>query len=385
MNEAEFATELTDLIMRRFETSRIDLKPKDARRYSFLRLIRHAAGLTGTDCDAGFEMELHQELAKRFSKQGRTFQGILVPQNVLTSRDLVAGTDTAGGFTVESSVKADSFIELLRNQMLVRAMGATVLDGLQGDVELPRQNAAAQGYWVGEGSGPSESDQTFGQVNLSPKTVGAYTDISRKLLIQSSLSVEMLIREDLAQVLGLAIDLAALRGTGTAGQPLGIVNTTGVGSVAIGANGGAPTMAVLLSMESKVAAANALRGKLGYLTNASIRGKLKGTEKSASGTTGNFIWTERADGFGDVNGYRAGMTNQVPSNLTKGTSNGTCSELYFGNWADLLIGEWGVLDLLVDPYTKGVSGGVRVRALQDVDIGLRHPESFCVCQDAIGN
>ena len=385
MTDSDFAAEMTDLILKRFESPRVGIKPKDARRYSLTRLIKHAAGFTGHNCDAGFELELHQELSKQFRAQGRAYRGILVPAEVLATRDLVAGTDTAGGFTVATELKADSFIELLRNAMMVRAMGATVITDLQGDVEIPRQNGAGTAYWVGEGANPSESDQTFGQVSMSPKTVGAYTDLSRKLLLQSSLSIELLIRQDLTEVLALAIDLAALRGIGAAGQPLGIEGTTGVGSVAIGTNGGAPTMATLLAMEAKVATANALRGKLGYLTNAKVRGTLKGTEKSATGTTGNFIWeeSEKQDGFGMVNGYRAGVSNQVPNNLTKGTSNGVCSEIFFANWADLLIGEWGVLDVLVDPYSKGAAGGVRVRCLQDVDVALRHPESFCVCQDVL--
>lgn len=385
MTDSDFAAEMTDLILKRFESPRVGIKPKDARRYSFTRLIKHAAGFTGHNCDAGYELELHQELSKQFRAQGRAYRGILVPAEVLATRDLVAGTDTAGGFTVATELKADSFIELLRNAMLVRAMGATVLDGLQGDIEIPRQNGPGQAFWVGEGVNPTESDQTFGQVSMSPKTVGAYTDFSRKLLLQSSLGVEKIVRNDLAQILALGIDYAALFGTGTAGQPLGIANMTGVGSVAIGTNGGSPTMANLLAMESKVATANALMGRLGYLTNAKVRGTLKGTEKSATGTTGNFIWTEseKQDGFGMVNGYRAGVSNQVPSNLTKGTSNGVCSAIFFANWADLLIGEWGVLDILVDKFTKGIQGGVRVIAHQDVDIAARHPESFCVIQDAL--
>jgi HK97 family phage major capsid protein len=366
------------------KTPEIGLTARDCRRYSFIKAMRKVVG-GFNDTDAGFEMEVSQECQRQFKAQGvsRTTSGLLVPREVMVQRDLVAGTDSAGGFLVATELKSESFIELLRNAMMVRAMGATVITGLIGDVEFPRQNGAGNAYWVGETISPTESDQAFGQVPMSPKTVGAFTDMSRKLLLQSSLDVEQLVRMDLAKVIGLAIDLAALRGTGAAGQPLGIVNTTGVGSVALGTNGLAPTYQSLINMESKVAVANALMGSLGYLTNAKVRGQLKGTEKSPAGTVGNFIWSEGANGFGEVNGYRAAVSNQVPWTLTKGTSAGVASEIYFANWADLLIGEWGVLDIQIDPYAKGLAGGVRVRFLQDVDIAVRHPESFCVIQDAL--
>ena len=372
------------------KTPEVGLSARECRRYSFIKAVRHAASLrniSGMDVDAGFEIEVSQECANQFKAQGikRTTTGLFVPREILVQRDLVAGTDSAGGFLVATELKADSFIDLLRNAMMVRAMGATVLTGLTGDIDIPRQNGAGSAYWVGEGQNPTESDPNFGQVPMSPKTVGAFTDMTRKLLLQSSLDVEQLVRQDLAKVVGLAIDYAALFGSGAAGVPCGIVNTTGVGSVAIGANGGAPTYANLVSMESKVAVANALMGGLGYLTNAKVRGNLKTTEKSAAGTTGNFVWQEGKDGFGEVNGYRAGVSNQVPWTLTKGASAGVCSAIFFANWADLLIGEWGVLDIQVDPFAKGLAGGLRVRFLQDVDVAVRHPESFCVIQDATTN
>jgi HK97 family phage major capsid protein len=336
-------------------TPEIGLSARDCRRYSFIRAIRQAAnaiGAGGKDfakTDAGFEIEIHQECVRQFKAQNlaRDTTGLFVPREVMMQRDLVAGTAESGGFLVATELKADSFIEMLRNAMMVRAMGARVITGLVGDVEFPRQNSAGSSYWVGEGSAPTASDQGFGQVAMSPKTVGAFTDMTRKLLMQSSLDVESIVRLDLAQVLGLAIDLAALRGTGSAGQPLGIVNTTGVGSVALGTNGAAPSYANLIALESKVAVANALMGTIGYLTNAKVRGQLKGTERSATGTTGNFVWQEGANGFGEVNGYKAAVSNQVPATLTKGSASGTCSEIYFGNWADLLnrrMGRFGYSD-----------------------------------------
>jgi len=229
---------------------------------------------------------------------------------------------------------------------------------------------------VAESGAPTESQQAFDQVTMSPKTVGAYTDISRKLLLQSSLDVEALVQQDLATVLGLAIQQAAINGTGASNQPSGLL-TLITPSVAGGTDGLAPTWAHMVELETDVSVANADVGTLSYLTNAKVRGKLKGTPK-VSGQNG-FIWE---GGDTPVNGYRAAVTNGVPSNLTKGTGT-NLSAVIFGNFADLLIGMWGTLDLMVDPYSNSTSGTVRVVALQDVDVAVRHAESFATMVDAI--
>jgi HK97 family phage major capsid protein len=295
-----------------------------------------------------------------------------------SGRDLVVGTPTAGGNLVATDLMSQSFIELLRNKMIVRAAGATVLAGLVGDVAIPRQTGGATAYWVAESGAPTESQQTVDQVALTPKTVGAFTDISRKLLKQSSIDVEMFVRNDLATVLALAIDLAALHGSGASNQPTGIASTSGIGSVVGGTNGLAPAWSHIVDLESEVAIDNADVGALAYITNPKVRGVLKQTEK-ASGTA-QFVW-ER--GSQPLNGYPAFVTNQVASNLDKGTSVGVCSAIFYGNWADLLIGMWGGLDVLVDPYTGGTAGTVRVIELQDVDIAVRHAQSFAAMLDAL--
>jgi HK97 family phage major capsid protein len=251
-----------------------------------------------------------------------------------------------------------------------------MLTGLVGNIAIPRQTGGATAYWVAESGAPTESAQAFDQVTMSPKTVGAFSDISRKLLLQSSIDIESFVRRDLATVLGLAIDLAGINGSGASNQPTGVLNVSGIGSVAGGTNGLAPTFAHIVELETDVAVANADIGSLGYMTNAAVRGKLKTTEKASS--TGQFVWEG-----GELNGYRAKVSNQVPSNLTKGTSSGVCSAIIFGNWADLIIGMWGGLDLMVDPYTGSTAGTVRVVALQDVDVAVRHAESFSAMKDAL--
>lgn len=292
-------------------------------------------------------------------------------------RDLLVGTPTAGGNLVATDLLASSFIDILVNAMRVMSMGATVLPGLVGNIAIPRATAGSTGYWVAENGAPTESQQAFDQVAMSPKTAGSYVDYSRRLLLQSSIAVEAFVRMDIARTLSLMVDLAAISGTGASNQPRGILNTSGIGSVAGGANGLAPTWDHIVDLESAVANANAPAGALGYLTNSKVRGRLKKTQQF-SGTNGRAIWEG-----GELNGYRAEVSNQVPSNLTKGTSSGVCSAIVYGNWSDLLIGMWGGLDIMLDPYAGATAGTKRVIALQDVDVAVRYPVSFAAMLDAL--
>lgn len=357
----------------------IGLTPKEVRQFSFMRAINALA--TPNDARArnaaAFEFEVSEAAQKSL---GRQAQGIMVPNEVLKAgrRDLSVGTSAAGGHTVATDLLADSFIDLLRNRMILNSAGATMLTGLNGNVAIPRQTGGATAYWVAEASAPTESQQAFDQVTLTPRTVGAFTDLSRKLILQSSIDIEAFVRRDLATVLALEIDRAGLHGSGSSNQPTGVAATAGIGSVAGGTNGLAPTWAHMIALETEVAQDNADIGALGYITNTKVRGKLKGTEKAS--TTGMYVWQEGAT---PLNGYRALVSNQVSSALTKGSSSGVCSAVFFGNWADLLIGMWGGLDLTVDPYTASTTGTVRVVALQDVDVAVRHAESFSAMLDAL--
>jgi len=332
----------------------IGLSKEETRSFSFLRAINYLANPADRQAReaAGFEIEASEAAAAKLGRQSR---GITIPQEVLR-RDLSVGVATAGGNLVATELDSASFIDLLRNASALDQAGATVLTGLVGNVAIPRQSGAGTGYWVSEAGAPTESQQTVDQVSMTPKTVAAFTDYSRRLMLQSSIDIENMVRRDLAAVLGLKIDLAGLYGTGSNSEPLGLKNTTGIGTEDFAAD--APTFAEVVAMESDVAAANALLGSPVYLMNAAMRGNLKTTKKDAG--SGIFIMEN-----GEVNGYRGVLSNQVASN-----------DLWFGNFADLIIGYWSGLDIMVDPYTNSTSGTVRVVAMQDVDVAIRHPESF---------
>ena len=355
-------------------TAEIGLSKKEAQRFSFMRALNALANPKDRQAQeaAAFERDCSEAYGH---KLGRSAQGFFVPVEV-QQRDLTVGTATAGGHTVATNLLAANFIDLLRNKMALTGLGAQFMGGLSGNIAIPRQTGGATAYWVAESGAPTESQAAFDQVAMSPKTVGAYSDISRKLLLQSSIDVEAFVRNDLATVLALAIDLAAINGAGASNEPKGVLKVSGIGNVAGGTNGLAPTWQNIVDLESAIAVANADEGTMGYLTNAKVRGKLK-TSSKVSGQNG-FIWED-----GTVNGYNAAVSNQVPSNLTKGSAAGVCSAIVFGNWADLIVGQWGTLDLMVDPYSGSTSGTVRVVALQDVDIAVRNAVSFAAMLDAL--
>lgn len=382
-------------------TNQLDLSAKDLKTYSLARaLLAQSDGNWGK---AGFERECSEAVEK---KAGKAARGFFIPLDValagpvndnmrlrvieslmarglLTRDNTIAGGATAGANLVATDLLAGSFIDLLRNLMLVRVMGATVLTGLVGNVAIPKLTAGSTTGWFAESGAATESSLTFGLLTLSPKTAHTIVDYTRDLLLQSTPSIEQLVRDDMAISVALELDRVALHGTGASNQPTGVAATAGIGSVAGGTNGAVPTWQNIVDLETLVAQNNAAIGRTGYLTNAKVRGKLKSTVKVASYPV--FIWPDQmnADGSGQLNGYVARVTNQVSSALTKGTSSGVCSAIFFGNWADLLIGEWGMLDTITDNITQAANRIIRAHAFQSIDIGVRRAASFSAMLDAL--
>lgn len=363
----------------------LGLSRQELAKYSWRRAIQMA----GDPRMQGFERELSDAAVKKYKVEQRGPTSIIIPYDILawSQRDQLVATASLGGNVVETTLMAGSFIDILRNRMLVARAGATMLPGLVGNIAIPRQSGAASTTWAGsEAATVAESSVTFDQVTLTPKQITARVDYSWLLLQQSTPAIDGLIRSDFQNVLARAIDLAALHGVGSVGQPTGIAATSGIGSVTGGTNGAAPTWANIVGLETEVAIDNADIGTLAYLTNARVRGKLKTTLKGGTtATDGIYIWPEGPinDGFSMLNGYRIGTTNQVASNLTKGTATTVASAIFFGNWADLLIGMWSGLELLTNPYTQASARVIETYAYQAIDIAVRHPESFAAMLDAL--
>lgn len=349
---------LRNLANKPLPTAAIGLTPQEGKRYSVLRAIR---ALTDKDwTNAGFERECHQAILKRSGMGEAPNNGFFVPYEVqVQKRDMTAGTANAGGVLVATDNLASSFIELLRNRAVVAQLGATMLSGLQGNVTIPKQTGGGTAYWLtNEATAITESQQTLGQLSMTPRNVGAYTEISRQLMMQSSPAADMLVMNDLSRVLALAIDLAALEGSGASGQPTGISNTASIGAV----TGTSLAYAGILELQTDVAAANALAGNCAYVTTPAVAALLAARQRFSS--TDTPLWNGNVLD-GTMSGFRAMSTNQL-----------TAASMIFGDFSQVVIGEWGMLELALNPYANFAAAITGVRAIQTVDVGIRYAGAF---------
>lgn len=283
---------------------------------------------------------------------------------------------------------SEQFIEVLRANSVVYRAGATELADLTGKpVTIPRQISSGSVTWLGENTTIPLSDPSFGQVQLTPKTMAMRNQYSRLMDILSNPKAMDLIQRDFAKTAALELDRAALRGSGTSNQPTGVVNTAGILSYAIGANGGPLTIDDLYGMIGALEDANAMGGKLALITNAKALRKLKKQRiANYSGQTdGSYVvqplLTDEA--LSAAIGLTCLTTTQLPTNLTKGSST-DCTEVYLANWEELLIGTWGGIEILATNVggNAWTQNAIEVRLVQNVDFQVRHPQSFVVCADA---
>jgi HK97 family phage major capsid protein len=358
------------------------------RRYSLMKALRQAlAAREGTGRLDGLELEVHEEMLKR--RGDRPALGVLVPwelpvdhgaarrfarQAGMERRDLTTSTGGGAAFTAVSA----TMIEYLRNMTLADRLGVRTMNDMRGSFSIPRQTGTGTAYWVTEGNAPTESNQTIGGVTFTPRTVGAFSDYSRKFLMQTSVDAEAFVREDLMQVLAVEVVRVTFFGSGSGAEPTGVSNAAGVTVVPLGTNGAALTWANLVQMETAAATANALLDNLAYVTNPKVRGAMKQTTQVAASTFAQWLWNPD----NTANGYPVYASNQIPSNLTKGTGT-ALSALLFGAWNQAIWAFWSGIDVLVDPYTGGTAGNVRVIELQDADFQLRQPSAFSVAKDVI--
>lgn len=332
--------------------SDLDLSAQQVQRYSLFKAIR--AAVTGDWKDAGFERECSLAIA---SKVGRDARGFFVPFDV-QQRTLSAAGAATGADMVGTNHLAGSFIDALIAESVIGKLGATFLPGLVGDVDIPALGAATF-YWLTEDGDVTDSTPASRSVALSPKTVGGSVPMTRRFLKQSSPMAELVVERLLRRGAASAIDAGMIQGTGADGQPTGIYTASGVNTQSIN-SAGAPTWAETVAFESAVAADNALMGRLAYLATPAVRGSMKTSSKDTG--SGQMIWDNNM-----VNGYAAEASTNVPAN-----------GLIFGNFEDLYVGLWGVLDLQADVATKAASGGLVLRVFQDVDCGLGNVQSFCI-------
>ena len=373
----EFRNYILAQITQRHQGQSLDvgMTKREQSRYSFARLL--GAMCSGDWTHAGLERECSQEVERVF---GRPATGAYVPYEMLFGRDFNVGTTTEAGNLVQTDVRTDMMADFLRNKLVLGGRGATILAGLTSSLSIPRQATGSTIGTLTEIGSASESNPTVQTLTLQPKRVGAYTEASKQALIQANPSVEQMIRNDLISQALVLFESQAINGTGTAPQHNGIRFTSGIGTApAAGANGLAPAWTHFVDLETACANANAEPDRLaGYLINTRTRGAAK---KAQVGTNLPMIWE---NGPTPINGYRAAVSNNVPSNLTKGTSTTVCSAAIFGsNWSDLIIGFFGGADVTVDPYTKADTGQVKITLNQFADSGVRQPASFATISDLL--
>lgn len=338
------------------QVTNLDLSAKDQKRFSIFKAIRALTDKSWRGAE--FELECHNEILKRTGLQEAIHGGFYLPMDV-QKRDLTVATASAGGNLVATDLQSQNFIDLLRARARVAQLGATMLPGLVGNVSIPKLTGAATAYWLtNEATAITESQQTVGQLALAPKNLGAYTELSRQLMLQSTPAAEALVMNDLAKVLALAIDLAALEGSGSSGQPTGISNTAGIGSV----SGTSLGLAGMIEFQTDTGTANALADNSAYLTTPAVAGLLM--QRARFSNTDTPLWTGSVLD-GQACGYRASTTTQM-----------TAASMIFGDFSQVVIGEWGMLEIALNPYANFTAAITGIRAIQSVDVGVRQAAAF---------
>jgi HK97 family phage major capsid protein len=362
---------------RHSDTSRLNvgMTAKEVQRYSLSRAI--AASITGDWSKAGLEREASAAVAKL---TGATPEGFFVPFDAF-KRDFNVGTATEAGNLVATDLRSDLYVDALRNKLVVAQAGIRILAGLTSSIDIPRKATAGTLGMLTEIGSASETNPATAKVSLTPKRVGAYVEYSKQALIQSAMPLESMLRDDLLSGAATTLEDQVINGVGTGANMRGIRNTTAIGTVVGGTNGAAPVWSHFVDLESACANLNAEPDMLaGYLLNTKTRGKLKQTTKS---TYLPWIWDGGAQ---PVNGYRALVTNTVPSNLTKGTSTTICSAgIFSSDYSMGVMGLFGAPDVTVDPYTKADTGQVKITLNQFADFGVRQPSAFSKIDDLLSN
>jgi len=330
----------------------VDLGKREKESYSLLRAI--SASASGDWSKAGLEKEISDTIGQR---SGNASQGgFYMPADMSWGqRDLTVGTNNAGGFLVGTDHDGASFIDALRAAMVTTRLGARVMSNLQGNVAIPKLATGTSTYWVAEDGAPTEGQPVFASVSLTPKNLASFVQISRNLLVQSDPSVESVIRDDITKSIAVAIDAAALAGTGSSNQPTGILATTGIGSVSF-SSAGAPTFAEIVSIESAISADNAMGQNMAFVTTPALAGTLKTTTKDSG--SGRFVSEENA-----IMGYSVNPTSSMTANT-----------ILLGDFSQLMIAQFGAIEVITERNAQ--TGQLTLGLHAMVDIGVRHAESF---------
>ena len=346
-----------------------------ARSIDLHKAIRSQIPGQGVSLD-GAESEVHEELSKRALAAGVSVSGLVLPMGLQSRADQQTVTQDGGAFggnTVQTNLSRNP-IEFLEPTPILQSLGATVLNGLTGNVEFIKDDGGISASWEGEITEGSDSKEAYGKIGMTPKRLNSNVGISLLNLLQSNFDLQMHTVNRINKVVALKLDAAGINGSGVGNVPLGILNDSGVNTIAVGTNGGAPTWDHIVDLENLVDVANYMGVDFRYLINSKTKGKLKKTKHQAGDL--NYLMNSR----NEINGYQVGISNQVPGDLIKGTGS-DLSAAIFGDFSKMMIGNWGFMDLVVDNITRKKEAIVELSLNSFHDILLQQPKAFTVVKD----
>jgi HK97 family phage major capsid protein len=364
--------------------SRSEEKEKEAMKDQFS--FKRAMSMAITGRRDGVEAEFSSIGSEEFQRSGVSVSAhsIKIPSEVF-KRDMSATGGTSGsegGVNVQTSV--GSIIDVLLPKTVLRGLGVQQLSGLVGNLDMPTASTVPSAGWNTENGSATEKSPTFSKITFSPKRLAAYIQVSNQLMLQSSNSIDAYVRNWLLNAMAQSLETAAIKGGGS-NEPTGIiananVNVTfagGASSNSTNANGIAPVWADVINLMKAIENSNGTM--INYLTNPKVKAALQTIPRQSSGVEGNFIWPAGAN---ELNGYGAATTTLVPSNLSKGSSS-SLSALIAGDFSQMMVANWGGLELTVDPYSGATAGLTNVVLNAYMDVNLLQPTAFAVCKDIV--
>jgi len=296
---------------------------------------------------------------------------------------LTTATGTNGGGNALETIET-GYIDALRDRLTLTSLGADFMDNLVGNIDYTAELNTAVAAWDAETDTISDTSATFEKRKLTPKRLAVYLPVSNQWLQQSSATYARFLENQLLRSVAEKIEAAAIAGTGSNDQPTGILSAGATelfaGNAATdgtNANGAALVYDDIVALEKAIAVNNADVNGLSFLTNAKVRAALKKTAVESGDA--ERVWMR---GTNELEGYNVGITNLVPSDLAKGGAS-DLSAIIFGNFRDLKIGQWGGIELLVDPYTSALAGTTRMIINHYVDVLVSRPESFAFIDDVV--
>jgi hypothetical protein len=352
---------------------------KISRNYKFSRVIQNIFHKKDVGAVDGLELEMFQEAAKEAKECGIALEGnIAIPSRFMQIGAKKRLLDVATEGTDAVFTEYGGLIPILRPDPICASLGVTFMTGLRGNVQFPRQNGDVAYAFETEASDVNETTPTLNNISLSPKRFGGYVDVTQQFLNQSVFVVEPWIRAQLEARYALTLDTQGLVGTGASNSCTGVINYSGVNTVSLGSGSANDmTWGALLEFIRATKVANARRGRSGWLTNANGEFALARTPMQSGGLEGNFMY--KMDGKLAARPFNT--SELIPSDYSEGGQTDLVGMIYSSRWESLIIGTWGGLDLLFDPYTQALGGKKRFVVNAFMDVEVEQPLEFAVSTD----